>query len=205
MKKSNTGDNLQKLFIGLAGFLFVFEVFLFGLNVGDGDWQRAIPDAVLAAFWGLFLFVTIHGRHIDALIDNDMKHLERFGELLEKLAKADEERRSKPADGSDEQLEGALMAAIETVTKGEARAPKKAELPKIEKLFNEATGATVELTLVPGGLQVHIHKATKVVEKPIGRKIPVRDLDAEEEKRKKRNAARRAKRAEAKANEPKKG
>lgn len=161
-----TGTIFSKAWAIMILALVVFTSMFVGMDLADGDWQGAIINGILLAFW-VFAAVWYHAmalreRKIDLEFEASTKKLDDAMDELMGHLKEDMDRKQRVHD--------AMHAALESI--GEDRPPKPSEFKKVQDVFHEKSGLYLQLTATKGDKR----PAAKVSDKPFPsvKKAPAR-------------------------------
>lgn len=154
-----TGSIFSKAWAIMILALVVFTSMFVGMDLADGDWQGAIINGILLAFW-VFADVWYHAmalreRKIDHEFEESTKKLDNaMDELLGHL-KEDMDRKQRVHD--------AMHASLESIGGDRPpRPPKPSEFKKVQDVFHEKSGLYLQLTATKGDKR----PAAKVSDKP---------------------------------------
>lgn len=129
-----TGTIFSKAWAIMILALVVFTSMFVGMDLADGDWQGAIINGILLAFW-VFAAVWYHAmalreRNIDLEFEKSKNDFEKTMDDMLGSIKKDIDHRMK--------IEKAMAQAIDVI--GADRPPKPSEFKKVEDRFHEITG-----------------------------------------------------------------
>lgn len=131
--------HMNKLLGALGLFLVVYSLIIGGFDLGHHNYQEAVPNLVVAAFWILFLvIIAIEAVH-DASFKAEMKFLEKTSAMLKGLAEAEEAKQAKhEALHAEIEHDIDLAGAIaQDIMKGEKREVTPEETARIEQAFHD--------------------------------------------------------------------
>lgn len=128
---------ISYLFQALAVVVILYSTFFAGFDAAHHWYQSMVFQIIVAAFWVPILFIWQINHRLDVesdMLDEQIKHLEGFKEVLEELeAKREEELHTRD-------LAHEAVVCYMQITKGGGRKPTKSEMKKIAKLFHERNG-----------------------------------------------------------------
>lgn len=209
--------HFTKLFGGLSLVIGAYSLLIAGFEMGHHDYQRMVPNLILAFFWFMVLGFIVAEQVMEARLNAEMEAMERTDKLLKALAEEVGEAFEQAQNHKGVQIEGVdglnistladnFMECVRAVTGGK-RAPTPEEQGEIAAVFHSETGHYArfvgEQTDTDGNIEISSQPFEEAPTAPasVRKTIPVVDADepAESELRDAKNAKRREARAAKKA------